>query len=499
MNPEQRYQNKKDRRRPQVDLTTMVYGKVPPQAKDAESAVLGAIMLERDAFDIASEILKSECFYINANQIIFTTFCELQKAGQPIDSITVAMHLIQSGNLENVGGPYYLTNLTKAVVSSANIEHHCLAVLQTFMQREMIRISGQTISDAYDDKDVFELISDHEKSLTELTTGSLKKTYSPIDVEVVQALARIESLQNQSADITGVPTGFAPLDHVTYGWQNTDLIILAARPAVGKTALALNLATSAARSGKGVAFFSLEMSKGQLVERWLSSESEVWLEKLKRGKLETNEYEKVFNETAPKLSQLPIYIDDTAALTILDLRSRCRRIFRKHGIGLVVIDYLQLMSGAGKGGGNREQEISTISRGLKQLAKELNIPIIALSQLNRGVESRKGESKMPQLSDLRESGAIEQDADMVMFMYRPEYYDVNSNEMGESTKGETHIRIAKHRNGSLETIKLRALLHIQKFVEMEDIPATLPTGQGQKWAPVRNFYEPEEKDKDLPF
>jgi replicative DNA helicase len=293
---------------------------------------------------------------------------------------------------------------------------------------------------------------------------------------LVKTIQRIEDMRSRDEDLTGVPSGFPSLDRVTYGWQNTDLIVLAARPSVGKTAFALNLARHAAvvdekskRKATPVAFFSLEMSASQLVTRILSAESEIWLEKISRGKLEEHEMKQLYKKGIEKLSNAPIFIDDTAALNIFELRAKCRRLKNKHNLGLIIIDYLQLMSGTGENrNSNREQEISRISRDLKGLAKELQVPIIALSQLSREVEKRKEGAKIPQLSDLRESGAIEQDADMVMFLYRPEYYDITANEMGESNKGETYVKIAKHRNGSLETIKLKALLHIQKFIEDED-------------------------------
>ena len=292
-----------------------------------------------------------------------------------------------------------------------------------------------------------------------------------------------------------MPTGFKTLDKITYGWQPTDLIILAARPSVGKTAFALNLARSAAlhpTKPTGVAFFSLEMSAGQLVQRILSAESEIWLEKISRGKLEEHEMKQLYAKGIQHLATAPIFIDDTAALNIFELRAKCRRLKNKHNVGLIIIDYLQLMSGTGDNkNGNREQEISRISRDLKGLAKELQVPIIALSQLSRAVESRKEGNKMPQLSDLRESGAIEQDADMVMFLYRPEYYDITANEMGESNKGETHVRIAKHRNGSLETIKLRALLHIQKFIEDDNNSPNGNLPSGGNWRPVEDTDGPK--------
>jgi replicative DNA helicase len=290
-----------------------------------------------------------------------------------------------------------------------------------------------------------------------------------------------------------VPTGFASLDRTTYGWQPTDLIILAARPSVGKTAFALNLARNAAlhpTKPTAVGFFSLEMSAGQLVQRILSAESEIWLEKISRGRLEEHEMKQLYKKGIERLASAPIHIDDTAALNIFELRAKCRRLKNKHNVGLIIIDYLQLMSGISENRNtNREQEISRISRDLKGLAKELNIPILALSQLSREVEKRgaKEGQKIPQLSDLRESGAIEQDADMVMFLYRPEYYDITANEMGESNKGETHLRIAKHRNGQLDNIKFKALLHIQKFIEEDGTDASSQFPGGGNWKPVSDI------------
>jgi replicative DNA helicase len=480
---------KSARRRSSIDLSTMVYGKVPPQAKDLEEAVLGAIMLEKSAFDTVVEILKPECFYVDAHQRIYRSMQSLQQKSQPIDILTVVEELRSKEELEMVGGPYYVTRLTNSVVSAANIEAHSRIILQKFIQRELIRISGEIIGDAYEDSaDVFDLLDDAEAKLFEITNNHLRKNFDSIDTVLVQTVQRIEDMRHRTEDITGVPSGFPSLDKVTYGWQKSDLIILAARPAVGKTAFALNLARNAAlNSGRQtpIVFFSLEMSSAQLVQRILSAESEIWLEKISRGKMEDHEMKQLYAKGIQKLAQAPIFIDDTAALNIFELRAKCRRLKNKHDIGLIIIDYLQLMSGASGGKNtNREQEISQISRGLKQLAKELQVPIIALSQLSRAVETRKDGNKMPQLSDLRESGAIEQDADMVMFIYRPEYYDITSNEMGESNKGETHVRIAKHRNGSLETIKLKALLHIQKFIEFEgDDFSGLGMGGGN-WKPV---------------
>ena len=506
--------DRKSRRKSSIDLSTMVYGKVPPQAKDLEEAVLGAIMLEKSAFDTVVEILKPECFYVEAHQRIYKSMQSLQQKNQPIDILTVVEELKNREELDLVGGPYYVTRLTNAVVSSANIEAHSRIILQKFIQRELIRISGEIIGDAYEDStDVFDLLDDAESKLFEITNNHLRKNFDSIDTVLVKTIQRIEDLRHKNEDISGVPSGFVSLDRITYGWQPTDLIILAARPSVGKTAFALNLARCAALHATKptpIAFFSLEMSAGQLVQRILSAESEIWLEKIARGKLEEHEMKQLYAKGIQRLSQAPIFIDDTAALNIFELRAKCRRLKNKHNVGLIIIDYLQLMSGTGENrNGNREQEISRISRDLKGLAKELQVPIIALSQLSRAVESRKEGNKMPQLSDLRESGAIEQDADMVMFLYRPEYYDITSNEMGESNKGETHVRIAKHRNGSLETIKLRALLHIQKFTEMDGddysnmgLPAgnwkPVPQGEGTD-ASAKLYIQTGSKMKDLPM
>jgi replicative DNA helicase len=501
--------DKKNRRKAPLDLSTMIYGKVPPQAKDLEEAVLGAIMLEKGAFDAVVEILKPECFYVDAHQRIYKAMQSLANKSQPIDILTVVEELRFKEELEVVGGPYYVTKLTNAVVSSANIEAHSRIILQKFIQRELIRISGEIISDAYEDStDVFDLLDQAESKMYEVTSNHLKNNYESIDSVLVKTIQRIEDLRHKNEDITGVPSGFPSLDKVTYGWQSTDLIILAARPAVGKTAFALNLARSAAlhpTKATPVALFSLEMSAGQLVQRILSAESEIHLEKISRGKMEEHEMKQLYAKGIQRLAQAPIFIDDTAALNIFELRAKCRRLKNTGNIGLIIIDYLQLMSGTGDRNSNREQEISTISRSLKGLAKELQVPIIALSQLSREVEKRKDGNKMPQLSDLRESGAIEQDADMVMFLYRPEYYDITQDEMGDNNRGETHVRIAKHRNGSLETIKLRALLHIQKFVE--DGGGDFGAGLPSNFKPVsgldsgggaRMFIQTGSKMNDLP-
>jgi replicative DNA helicase len=488
--------DRKNRRKNSPELNTLVFGKIPPQSRELEEAVLGAIMLEKNAFDTVVEILKPECFYIDANQRIFMAMMSLASKSMPIDLLTVVEELKFREELDIIGGPFYVSKLTNAVVSSANIEAHSRIILQKFIQRELIRISGEIIGDAYEDStDVFDLLDDAESKLFEITNNHLRKNFDSIDVVIMKTIQRIDDMRSRQEDVTGVPSGFASLDRVTYGWQNSDLIILAARPSVGKTAFALNLARNAAlhpTKPTPVALFSLEMSSGQLVQRILSAESEIWLEKIARGRLEEHEMQQLYKKGIQRLSTAPIFIDDSAALNIFELRAKCRRLKSKHNVGLIIIDYLQLMSGTGDNkGGNREQEISTISRNLKGLAKELQVPIIALSQLSRKVEDRKEGNKIPQLSDLRESGAIEQDADMVMFLYRPEYYDITSNEMGESNKGETHVRIAKHRNGTLENIKLKALLHIQKFVDTDESDFSgIGMGSGN-WKPVQEEGSPK--------
>ncbi len=474
------------------DLGTMVYGKVPPQARELEEAVLGAIMLEKGAFDTVIETIRNpECFYVDAHQRIFRAMQSLANKSQPIDILTVVEELRSKEELEMVGGPYHVTRLTNAVVSAANIESHARIIIEKFIQRELIRISGEILTDAYEDStDVFDLLDDAESKLFEITNSHMKSTMQSIDSVLVDTIKRIEDLRHRNEDVTGISSGFKPLDKVTYGWQNSDLIILAARPAVGKTAFALNLARNAIMNPvkpTPVAFFSLEMSAAQLVQRVLAAESEIMLEKIARGKMEEHEMKQLYTKGIQRLSQAPLFIDDTAALNIFELRAKCRKLKNKYNIGMVIIDYLQLMSGTGENrNGNREQEISNISRNLKGLAKELNIPIIALSQLSRAVEQRgaKEGSRIPQLSDLRESGAIEQDADMVMFLYRPEYYDMTTNAEGEDQKGLTEVKIAKHRNGSLDTIRLKALLHIQKFITWEDDPYNAMGLGGGTWRPV---------------
>lgn len=490
--------DRKQRRKPSVDVSSMVYGKLPPQAKEFEEAVLGAIMVEQYAIDKVSSILKPEYFYVDSHQLIFLAILHLVQKSEPIDILTVSEELRRNENLEKVGGAYAVMKLTNSVVSGANIETHSRIILEKFLQRDMIRICGETIGDAYEHGDAFEIINNHEKKLSDLTATYSRKKIEQIDSLLVKSVQRIEFLRNQDNHITGVPSGFMELDAITHGWQPTDLIVLAARPSVGKTAFALNLTRNAAMDEikpTPVGFFSLEMNSNQLINRILSSESGVFLKNITNGRLDDEQMKNLYKRGIQKLAQAPIFIDDTAAINIIELRSKIRMLKLKHNIGLVIIDYLQLMSGVSDNRSNREQDVSKISRDLKGLAKELEIPIIALSQMSREVEKRKGE-KTGQLSDLRESGAIEQDADMVMFMYRPEYYEIKGNDLGESVKGETRISIDKHRNGEIakgdNAIRLMANLSIQKFTswdKLTDVKQKLPEGN---WRAVSNDFD--EKD-----
>lgn len=461
--------------------------KMPPHAKELETAILGAIMLEKEAFAVISEFLKPEMFYEESNVIIFQAMFDLANKNKSIDLLTVVEQLKSSGKLEEVGGAYGVSKLTNDVVSAANIEQHSLIIVEKYTKRELGKITGNLSIKCYDDsKDVFEILDEADKAITELSTGTNKKSYSSMSTNILNSMKKIEQLRLADSHITGVPSCFNELDLIIHGWQPTDLIILAARPSVGKTAFALNIARNAALNKfkpVPVAFFSLEMSTGQLVDRLMSAESEIWIDKLTTGQLEEHEMKKLYVK-CDELLQAPIFIDDTAAINIFELKAKCRRLKRLENVGLILIDYLQLMSGNNKNG-NREQEISNISRELKVLAKELQVPIIALSQLSRAVESRTGDKKMPQLSDLRESGAIEQDADTVMFLYRPEYYDINQNEVGENNAGETHVKIAKHRHGALGIVKLKALLHIQKFVDMDN--SFTEEKKISTWQPIKDY------------
>lgn len=444
-------------------------GKLPPQAIDLEEAVLGALMLEKDALTAVVDILLPDSFYKDAHKMVYEAILDLFNAGEPIDLLTVTNQLRKNGKLELVGGAYFITELTSRVSSASNIEYHARIITEQAMKRDMIRIASDIQKEAFEDTtDVFELLDKMEQSLFEISENNIKKNYVDMRSIMREAIIELESKKGQKDGLTGVPSGFTALDRVTSGWQKSDLVIIAARPAMGKTAFVLSVLRNAAVDhNRPVAIFSLEMSSIQLVNRLISSEAELDSEKIKKGNLADYEWQQLIHKTG-KLTSAPLFVDDTPALSILELRAKCRRLKAQNDVQLIVVDYLQLMSGDSKGnnGGNREQEISSISRALKKIAKELSVPVIALSQLSRAVETRGGD-KRPQLSDLRESGAIEQDADIVMFLYRPEYYGITEDEDGNSTSGVGEVIIAKHRNGSLENVKLRFIGKYTKFTDLD--------------------------------
>lgn len=443
-------------------------GKLPPQSLDLEEAVLGAMMLEKNAVNDAIDILSPESFYKDAHQRIFAVIHELFQESQPIDILTVTARLRQKAELDIVGGPFYISQLTNRVASSANVEYHARIISQKHIMRELIRISNETIKDAYDEtSDVFDLLDKTESNLYKVTQGNLRRDYSSMSTLIQHAIEDIEKNKNQTDGLSGVPTGFTDLDRVTSGWQKSDMVVIAARPGMGKTAFVLSMArNSAVMFNRPVAVFSLEMSAIQLVNRLIASESELPADKLRKGNLALHEIQQL-HEKIKKLAVAPIYIDDTPALSIFELRAKCRRLKAQYNVEMIIIDYLQLMTASSEGKGNREQEISSISRSIKSIAKELEVPIIALSQLSRSVETRGGD-KRPMLSDLRESGAIEQDADIVAFIYRPEYYNIAEDEKGQSLLGTGEIIIAKHRNGSLENVRLRFIPQLAKFENLNE-------------------------------
>ncbi len=444
-------------------------GRVPPQAVDVEQAVLGAMMLDKNAVTDTIDILSQESFYDPKHQYIFGAIRDLFGTSNPIDLLTVTQRLKEKGELEAAGNVVYISTLTQRVASSAHVEYHARIIAQKYIQREIIRMCSETLRDAYDETiDVFELLTKAEGQLFGIAENNMKKSIALMQHVVNEAIREIEVASQNSDGLSGVPTGFRGLDAITSGWQRSDMIVLAARPAMGKTAFVLSMARNTAVDyNMGVAIFSLEMSNVQLVKRLIASESRISAEKLRKGQLADHEFHQL-HARVEKLAKAPIFIDDTPGISVFDLRAKCRRLKMQYDIQMVIIDYLQLMTaGGGKGTGNREQEISTISRSIKEIAKELNVPIIALSQLSRSVETRGGD-KRPVLSDLRESGAIEQDADIVGFLYRPEYYGLTEAEDGSSNKGVGEVIIAKHRNGALDTVRMRFVGQFARFENLED-------------------------------
>ena len=445
-------------------------GKIPPQAIDLEEVVLGAMMIDKKGVDEVIDILNSEAFYKESHQYIFEAILSLFENSEPIDLLTVSSQLKKDNRLELAGGDFYLISLTQKVSSSAHIEFHARIILQKYIQRSLIKISNEIIEESYDEtKDVFDLLDKAEAKLYDVTQGNIKKSSETAQSLVIQAKKKIEAISNKDG-LSGIPSGFDKIDKLTSGWQESDLIIIAARPGMGKTALTLSMARNiAVNQNIPVGFFSLEMSSVQLITRLISSETGLSSEKLRTGRLEKHEWEQL-NVKVKSLEKAPLFIDDSPSLSVFDLRAKARRLSSQHGIKLLIVDYLQLMTiGGNNKGGNREQEISTISRNLKALAKELSIPVIALSQLSRAVETRGG-TKRPMLSDLRESGAIEQDADIVSFIYRPEYYNIDEWDDNEHTpaQGQAELIVAKHRNGGLDNIRLKFTSHLGKFEDLDN-------------------------------
>lgn len=451
-----------------VEQMNVEFGKLPPQAIELEETVLGAIMLERDAFDNVVEILRPESFYKDVHQKIFKAIIDLSTKEEAIDILTVTEELRKKGQLEEVGGPFFITQLTRRVTSGAHAEFHARIVAQKFIQRELIRVSSEIQVKAYDQGiDVLELLEFSEMELFQVAEGNIKKQTQKIGPLINEAIKQIQAASKQEDGLSGVPSGFTAIDRITSGFQRSDLIIIAARPSMGKTAFVLSVARNIAVDKKrGVAVFSLEMSSIQLVNRLISAESELPSQKIRNGRLEPYEWVQL-DDKIKNLTKAPMFIDDTPAISIFELRAKCRRLMKQNeNLQLIIIDYLQLMTAGGDMRGNREQEVSIISRSLKALAKELDVPIIALSQLNRSVETRGG-TKRPQLSDLRESGAIEQDADLVCMIHRPEYYGFENDDNGQSLKGIAEIIIAKHRNGAVDDVQLKFVKELAKFVNLD--------------------------------
>ena len=459
------------------------YAHVQPQALEVEKAVLGAILVDKDAYAVVCELLFPESFYEKRNQYIYEAIRDLAMAERPIDVLTVTEQLARNGRLDEVGGGAYMAEISGRVASSANVEYHARIVAQKFLARQLIQFASDVETKAFDETiDVDELMQHAEGSLFELSQKNMKKDYTQIDPVIKRALDVLNKAAANTDGLTGVSSGYHKLDDITSGWQDSDLVIIAGRPAMGKTSFALSMAKNiAADFNVPLAFFSLEMSDVQLTNRLMSNVCEIHGSKILSGQLQRDEWDRL-DKRITKLMGAPIYIDDTPGLSVFELRTKARRLVREHGVKIIMIDYLQLMNANGMRFSSRQEEVSTISRSLKGLAKELNIPILALSQLNRGVESREGlEGKRPQLSDLRESGAIEQDADMVLFDHRPEYYHIYQDENGRDLHGMAQIIIAKHRKGATGDVLLTFRGEFTRFENPEDtrLDHRSPQGGGE--------------------
>ena len=459
-------------------------GRVLPQDKELEEAVLGALMLEKDAYSNVCDMLKPDCFYTPVNRKIFEAIQMLGASNQPIDMLTVTEQLRHNGELDNVGGPVFVSELTSRVASGAHVEYHARIVAQKYLARELITFAAEIEKKAFDEaNDVDDLMQEAEGKLFEISQRNVKKDVTQIDPVIGQAIEQMQVAANRTTGLSGLETGFHELDKLTSGWQNSDLIIIAARPAMGKTAFVLSMAKNmAVNYNTPVALFSLEMSNLQLVNRLVSNVCEIPGEKIRSGQLSAVEWDQ-FMARVKNLYGAPLFVDDTPSLSIFELRTKARRLVREKGVKIIIIDYLQLMNASGMKFGSREQEVSMISRSLKQLAKELNIPVIALSQLNRSVESRGDgkEGKRPQLSDLRESGAIEQDADIVCFIHRPEYYMKSATDGNDrDIRGLAEFIVAKHRSGKVDDIDMRFRADFARFENWKSNPGVTMATQGSR-------------------
>lgn len=464
--------NGKYRQSAQPPALPEMFGKLPPQAVELEQVVLGAIMLDREALPVVIDILRAESYYKPAHGLIYSACLSLYGRGEPIDILTVTEELRRTGNLDSAGGSHYLAELTNRVASAANIEYHARIIAQKALQRQMIDLGQRIAREGYEDEaDVFEQLYRLQQSAFDLggMTGRGAEHLGRIGMAMVRGL--MEAMQVPDG-ITGIPSGLIDLDRITGGFQNTDLIIIAGRPGAGKTGITLCAAINAAKRGKAVGFFSLEMGAGQLAGRAAAVETGIDSSRIRTGKI-TNDELRQIEKAVSGFNDLPVFIDDTPGVNVFELRAKARKLVMKHGVQLIIVDYLQLMTGPNEKGANREQEVSAIARGLKNLAKELNVPVIALSQLSRAVELRGG-SKRPQLSDLRESGSLEQDSDLVAFIYRPEYYGIFEDENGNDLKGVAEFIIAKHRHGALDTVNLRFIAQTTRFTDFDAEPVSRP-------------------------
>ena len=465
--------------------------KIQPQDKEIEDAVLGALMLERDAYAIVCDLLRPESFYDPGNQKIYAAINKLGVMQQPIDMLTVTQQLRADGALDDVGGPVRISDLTSNVASAAHIEYHARIVAQKFLARRLISFCSEIEKKSFDESyDIDDLLQEAEGKLFEISQGNLKKDFTQIDPVINSAMEQIEAAGKRESGLSGLQTGFHNLDKLTSGWQNSDLIIIAARPAMGKTAFVLSMAKNMAVDyNTPVAIFSLEMSNLQLVNRLISNVCEIEGEKIKSGRLSRQEWEQL-NSRVRSLFSAPLYVDDSPSLSILELRTKARRLVKEHGVKIIIIDYLQLMNATGMKFGSREQEVSMISRSLKQLAKELNIPVIALSQLSRKVEERNDGNKRPQLSDLRESGAIEQDADIVCFIHRPEYYTRSTTDAeNRDIRGMAEFIVAKHRSGSVDDIEMT---FVARFARFQNRSEPMPFEKGTMASKINDDPGPQE-------